>query len=68
MLQKLLSVTKASGSYQHIFNAGTDHALLDKAKEAHAAGKGPAVGTTLVQPNGEELQQVRGRHLELSTC
>lgn len=58
LLQKLLSVTKPSGHLSHIHNAGSDDAVLDAAKEAHAAGKGPSVGTLLVTPNGQQLQEV----------
>ena len=39
--------------------AGTDNSVLEEAKKAHEAGKGPSVGTTLVQPNGAQLQEVR---------
>lgn len=59
LLRKLLAVTKPSGHLSHIFNAGTDRELLAQAEAAHKEGKGPAVGTTLVQPNGGQLQQVR---------
>lgn len=58
LTRQLLTVTKPSGHLSHIFNAGTDHKLLDEARAAHEAGKGPSVGTTLVQPNGADLQQV----------
>jgi hypothetical protein len=58
LLQKLLSVTKPTGFFSHIHNAGTDNEVLDAAKAAHAAGKGPAVAATLVQPNGAQLQEV----------
>lgn len=58
LLQKLLAVVKTSGHLSHIMNAGTDAALLEAAKEAHAAGKGPDVGTVLVTPNGEQLQEI----------
>lgn len=58
LLQKLLSVTKPSGHLSHIHNAGSDDAVLDAAKEAHAAGKGPSVGTLLVTPNGQQLQEI----------
>ena len=58
LLQKLLSVTKPSGHLSHIMNAGSSDDVLDAAKKAQAEGKGPSVGTTLVQPNGEQLQEV----------
>ncbi|PSC70488.1 NADPH:quinone reductase [Micractinium conductrix] len=58
VLQKLLSVTKPSGHLSHILNAGSDEAVMKAAQEAHAAGKGPSVGTILVTPNGEQLQQI----------
>ncbi|KIZ04980.1 putative quinone-oxidoreductase, chloroplastic [Monoraphidium neglectum] len=58
LLQKLLSVTKPTGFFSHIHNAGTDNEVLDAAKAAHAAGKGPAVAATLVQPNGAQLQEI----------
>lgn len=59
LLQQLLSVTKATGTYSHIFNAGTDNDALEAARAAHEAGTGPAVGTVLVAPNGAQLQEVR---------
>jgi len=59
LLQKLLSTLKPTGHLSHILNAGTDNAILGAAKEAHAAGKGPGVSNTLVQPNGAQLQEVR---------
>lgn len=59
LLQKLLSVTKPGGHLSHILNAGSDDAVMAAAKEAHAAGKGPSVSTTLVQPHGQQLQEVR---------
>lgn len=55
----MLSVTKPTGHYSHILNGGTDNVALDAAKAAHKASKGPAVGNTLVQPNGAQLQEVR---------
>ncbi|KIZ04982.1 putative Quinone-oxidoreductase [Monoraphidium neglectum] len=58
LLQKLLSVTKPTGHYSHILNGGTDNVALDAAKAAHKASKGPAVGNTLVQPNGAQLQEI----------
>lgn len=58
LLKKFLSVTKPGGHYAHIFNPSSDNPVLEAAREAHAQGKGPAVGTTLVKPHGEQLQQV----------
>ncbi|GAB4822686.1 hypothetical protein N2152v2_009732 [Parachlorella kessleri] len=58
LLSKTLSVLKPSGHYACIMNTDTDPALLEAARKEHEAGKGPSVGTTLVQPNGEQLQQV----------
>ncbi len=40
--------------------AGSDNSLIEEAQKAHAEGKGPSVGTVLVQPNGTQLQEVRG--------
>ena len=51
-------MTKPEGHVSHIFNAGTDNSVLEAAQAAHAAGTGPSVGTTLVQANGEQLQEV----------
>ena len=51
-------MTKPEGHVSHIFNAGTDNSVLEAAQAAHAAGNGPSVGTTLVQANGEQLQEV----------
>lgn len=42
----------------HCLQAGTDNSLLEEAQKAHAEGKGPSVGTVLVQPNGAQLQEV----------
>ena len=39
--------------------AGSDNSLIEEAQKAHEEGKGPSVGTTLVQPNGAQLQEVR---------
>ncbi|PSC70610.1 NADPH:quinone reductase [Micractinium conductrix] len=58
LFQKLQAVTKPTGHLSHIFNAGSDNAVLAEAQEAHAAGKGPSVGTILVTPNGEQLQHI----------
>ena len=59
LLQQLLGVVKPSGHLSHIMNAGTDSDVLGAAGEAHEEGRGPGVGTVLVQPSGEQLQQVR---------
>ena len=32
--------------------------VLEAAKKDHEEGKGPSVGITIVQPNGEQLQHV----------
>lgn len=58
LLQKLLSVTKPNGHLSHIMNAGTDQEVLAAANKRHEEGKGPSVGTILVQPNGEQLQEI----------
>ncbi len=54
-------MTKPTGHVSHVFSPGTDNALLDEARAAHEAGRGPSIGTTLVEPNGAQLQQVPAR-------
>ncbi|GAB4822684.1 hypothetical protein N2152v2_009730 [Parachlorella kessleri] len=58
LLSKTLSVLKPSGHYAHIMSPGTDQSLLEAARKEHEAGKGPSVGTTFVQSNGEQLQHI----------
>jgi sulfite reductase alpha subunit-like flavoprotein len=58
LLQKLLATLKPGGHLSHILSAGTDNAILDAAKAKAAAGEGPGVSVTLVQPNGAQLQEV----------
>ncbi|KAI8468220.1 MAG: putative zinc-binding dehydrogenase [Monoraphidium minutum] len=58
LLQKLLAATKPSGHLSHIMNAGSSDDVMGAAKAAHGAGKGPGVSTTLVTPNGGQLQEI----------
>jgi hypothetical protein len=68
MVHKLLQVLKPTGHLAHVFNAHSDTSALDRARELHAAGAGPSVGDTLVEPNGAQLQEVRPASAVVLPC
>lgn len=58
--EKAYGLLSKEGYYAHILNSGTSQDFLKTIGEAAAAGSGPRTGTTLVAPNGAQLEEIAG--------